>query len=276
MHIALVQNPKSSACHEAFQRAKSYLSSKNVRVTCIAEKEHVDQKQIQSFDLAISFGGDGAFLHALHLLGEAPPPIVGVNLGSLGFLAEIQSSTLEQSLQEICDGKCTIADRMMLEIKDALNQRYFAVNEVAFHRETTSNLVDLTVTVDKELFNTFSSDGLIIATPSGSTAYSLSAGGPIVSPNLDAVLITPICPHTITNRPVVICPHASIDVSLSRGAPFVGVAIDGIHAGSLLLNDQWSITLSPHRFKFLTFDSYNYFQTLREKLGWSGSLRKET
>lgn len=275
MRIALFQNNKNVACLDAFHRTKTHLVTKDVDVVSIEPDEELSLKQINSFDVAISFGGDGAFLHVLHRLGKTPPPMVGVNLGSLGFLAEIQILTLEQSLDEICTGTCNISERIMLECQDSKKHSYLAVNEIAFHRESTSNLIDIEVRVDKEYVNTFSSDGLIIATPCGSTAYSLSAGGPIVCPTLQAVVLTPICPHTISNRPIVLCPHSSIEVSLTRGAERAGVAVDGLHAGTLDFNKKWTVTLSAHRFKMLTFSSFNYFQTLRHKLGWSGSLRKE-
>lgn len=274
MHIALFKNSKSLSCIETCERAHRFLNAKGITTTLLEEKTPITSSEVEAFDLALSFGGDGALLHALHRLGHRPPTMVGVNLGSLGFLAEIQEATLEQSLQDICQGDFTVSERMILTLYDHSKNSFFAVNEIAFHREASSNLIDLTLRVDTDLVNTFSADGLIVSTPSGSTAYSLSAGGPIVAPALDAVILTPICPHTISNRPIVLCPHSSIEVSLTRGAEKVGVAVDGMDAGSLYLGNTWTISLSPHRFKLLSFPSYNYFDTLRQKLGWTGTLRK--
>jgi NAD+ kinase len=231
---------------------------------------------VNTLDLAITFGGDGALLHAVHRLGINHPPLVGVNVGSLGFLAEISPEYLEESLQLICLGNYSLTEQIMLELKDEKGPAKFAVNEIAFHRECVHNLIDLNVMVDGKLFNTFSSDGLIVATPAGSTAYSLAAGGPIVAPNLNAIIITPICPHTISNRPVVLSPTSLIEVTLSRGAEAIGIAVDGINGEKLYLNQTRSITISPHRFKLISLPYYNYFQALREKLGWSGSLKKRS
>ena len=273
MHIALLKNNTNSLCLEAYAKTIEFLSQYPLTLTSIEEEDEISPDQTKQFDVVIAFGGDGSLLHAVHRLGNPAPPLVGVNVGSLGFLAEIALSELQAALRAIVQKEYTLQELLILALEDEQGGHHFAVNEIALHRETIHNLVDLTVKVDGELFNTFSSDGLILSTPSGSTAYSLSAGGPIVAPSLDAVIITPICPHTISNRPVVLLPRSSIEISLSRGAPTVGIAVDGIHASPLSLDKSCHITISPHRFKLLSFTSYKYFQTLRQKLGWVGSLK---
>jgi len=229
---------------------------------------------VQRLDLAITFGGDGSLLHAVHRLGLKHPPLVGVNLGSLGFLAEIRMDCLEESLLSLCRQQFSLLERIIIEYTGQNGKSHFAVNEIAFHRECAHNIIDLRVLVDGKLFNTFSSDGLIVATPVGSTAYSLAAGGPIVDPNTNALIITPICPHTISNRPVVLAPPSLIEVTLSRGSEAIGIAVDGMNGEKLILNETCSLTISHHRFKLVSFPSYDYFQALRHKLGWTGSLKK--
>lgn len=274
MHIALFENRSSDDCKRACSRTREILSQQKVNLTIIKEEDSLSEQLVKTFDLAMSFGGDGSLLHAVHRLGREHPPLVGVNLGSLGFLAEISVDSLEESLLALCKRQFSLQELIMIEYTGEQGITHFAVNEIAFHRESTHSLIDLTVKVDGKLFNTFSSDGLLIATPAGSTAYSLAAGGPIVSPHLNALLITPICPHTISNRPVVLSPPSIIEVKLSRGAEMAGIAVDGMSGGKLMLHSTCTITISPHRFKLVSFPAYNYFQALRQKLGWTGSLKK--
>lgn len=275
MKIALFENTRNSMCKNAFDKAYDYLKKQDVTLSLFREQEPIPEEVVPTLDLAITFGGDGALLHAVHRLGIQHPPLVGVNVGSLGFLAEIHIDYLEKALHDLCQKNFSLLELLIIERKDTNGApHHFAVNEIVFHRECVHNLVDLSITVDGQFFNCFSSDGLILATPGGSTAYSLAAGGPIVSPTLDALIITPICPHTISNKPVVLSPPARIDITLTRGADSVGIAIDGMHGGKLLLNQTSTITISPHRFKLVAFPSYNYFQALRQKLGWTGSLKK--
>lgn len=274
MHIALLENRYNSECIRAYNKTIEILKTQEVTVSLIGEQDTITPQFIKTLDLAIAFGGDGSLLHAVHRLGRDHPPLVGVNLGSLGFLAEIALESLETDLRLLCQKKFTPLELMMIEMEGSDGKIHFAVNEIAFHRECVHNLIDLTIMVDGKLFNTFSSDGLILATPGGSTAYSLAAGGPIVSPEVNALIITPICPHTISNRPVVISPPSSIEVTLCRGAEAIGIAFDGINGEKLKLHEKRTITISPHRFKLISLPSYNYFQTLRQKLAWTGSLKK--
>ena len=149
----------------------------------------------------------------------------------------------------------------------------FAVNEMVVHRGPNYNLVDVGLTVNGKYFNTFSADGVIVATPSGSTAYSLSAGGPIVSPELQAVVITPICPHALSNRPIVLQQPGTIEVEYLSDYLPVDVAFDGITRFSLAPKEKFVIRPANRRFRLISVPGFDYFATLRGKLNWTGTLR---
>lgn len=229
---------------------------------------------IQSSDLIVSIGGDGSLLRLIHRLGIPKPPVVGVNLGSLGFLADVPVHDLFGSFDAICRGAFTASERLVLEGFIQGRQIGFAVNEISIHRGCYPHLVDLTIHEDGTFVNTFSADGILVATPSGSTAYSLAAGGPILTPSIQAVLVTPICPHTISNRPIVLMPKHSLSIELWRGGKSIDVAFDGQPPTPLLPGELLEIRKSEHSFKLVTLLSSDYFSTLRTKLGWTGSLRQ--
>ena len=227
----------------------------------------------QQIDFRISLGGDGTILRLVHRLPLLQSPLLGINLGSLGFLADIPLDKIYPSLQELLDGHYAIQTRMMMEGTTSRGEACFAVNEIVVHRAQNPSLIDLAITVDGHYLNTFSADGIIISTPSGSTAYSLAAGGPIISPELNAFVITPICPHTISNRPIVLMPKHDIKVKyLSTHGP-VEISYDGISTFSLASQETFKAFVSPKRFQLVNLSNHDYFHTLREKLNWQGRLK---
>jgi len=149
----------------------------------------------------------------------------------------------------------------------------FAVNEIVIHRASNPCLVDLAINVDEHYLNTFSADGVIISTPSGSTAYSLAAGGPIVTPELNALILTPICPHTISNRPIVLYPKNEITIEYKSNHAPVEITFDGFPCFSINAGEVITITLSQRLFRLVSMPGHDYFSTLRNKLGWAGKLR---
>jgi NAD+ kinase len=224
-------------------------------------------------DLIISFGGDGSILGVVQNYPHLEAPIMGVNLGTLGFLADISPANLYESLEQVLEGKYNVQDRQMLSACKGGEYTYLAVNDVVVHRGKNHTLVDVSLSVDGIHLNTFSADGVIVATPSGSTAYSLSAGGPIVAPTLDAIVITPICPHAITNRPIVLEIPKDIEVQYLSSFEPVEVAFDGQYRFSLNPKEKFTICPASRRFRLVTVASFDYFATLRTKLNWTGSLR---
>lgn len=230
--------------------------------------------------IVFSIGGDGSLLKLAHGLGLPLPPFVGINVGSLGFLAEIPVNTLEQEVDDIIDNRFTISSRLIIE--GSISNRpqtpstkpFFAINECTIHRGTNPTLIDIAVYIDDAYVNTFSCDGLITSTPSGSTAYSLSAGGPILTPDLNCLVITPICPHTISNKPIVLLPKKSLSFEYVRGSSPIEVSFDGQRSAQLLLGERVDIHVSSHQFRIVSsLRGSDYFHTLRTKLGWTGSLR---
>ncbi len=246
----------------------------------IQQKDPSFEEYFRKVDLVVSIGGDGSLLMLAHKIGLPPPPFVGINLGSLGFLAEIPANSITTGLANIIQGAYEKTSRIIIEGKitrklDSSCLYSFAINECTLHRGSQPNLIDIAIHVDGIYLNTFSCDGVIISTPSGSTAYSLAAGGPILTPELNALVITPICPHTISNKPIVLLPKKSITLECVRGGAFCDLSFDGQENFQIEKNDLIEITVSPHRFDTLSPHSVgDYFHTVRTKLGWTGSLRQ--
>lgn len=228
----------------------------------------------ESIDFIVSLGGDGTILRLIHRHPTLSAPLLGINLGNLGFMADIPINDIYPSLEELLRGQYTIQNRMMMEGQLGTSH-CLAVNEMVIHRAQNHTLIDLAIYVDGTYLNTFAADGIIIATPNGSTAYSLAAGGPILTPELEAFVLTPISPHTISNRPIVLMPKHEIQVKYLSGFRPVEVSYDGISTFQMRVNDTFSVQRSNKKFRLVNLSRHDYFSTLREKLGWTGSLRRE-
>ncbi len=224
-------------------------------------------------DLIIVLGGDGTLLSVAHLPGVERVPILGVNLGTLGFLVEVNLDELYRALRKLLDGEYKIDERLMLAVCISRDGRevaeYVALNEIAVNRAALARIISLKTWVDEVYVNTFRADGLIVSTPTGSTAYSLSSQGPIVQPTTQALLITPICPHTLTNRPLVIPAKAVVKVLLSaQQDDTVYLTVDGQIGVSLQHNDRLEIKKAAQTIKLVQPAERDYYQILRTKLGW--------
>jgi NAD+ kinase len=279
MLIALFPNETKPHSLKTAADVCQFLKEKNVKV--VTEDHHaqtigarpLSEVDIHDINFRISLGGDGTILRLVHRHPNLEAPLLGINLGSLGFLADIPLDDIYPSLQDLLDGHYTIQKRMMMEGFTQHAEACFAVNEMVIHRAQNPCLVDLAIEVDGDYLNTFSADGVIISTPSGSTAYSLSAGGPILTPELRALILTPISPHTISNRPIVLMPNKEIRVKyLSAHLP-VEISYDGISSLTLATNESFTIFASPRYFQLVSLARHDYFFTLREKLGWQGRLK---
>lgn len=229
-----------------------------------------DVKQIK---FVISMGGDGSILSLVHKYPHLNVPILGVNLGHLGFMADVPVADLYPSLQDLIAGLYTIEERLMLEGETEKKEHFFCVNDIVVHRGKIPNLIEMAIHVGGVYVNNFVSDGLIIATPTGSTAYSLAAGGPIISPNLDAILITPVSPHTISNRPLVLTADQEIQIQYVSEYTPAELHVDGVECKELSVGETIRIRKSKRRFRLVSLNRREYFSTLRTKLGWSGKLR---
>ncbi len=278
MKIALFPKLDKEISKQIAKQVVEYLTKHNVMV--VMDDEHAPLFQLPSLSnidhhelqFIISMGGDGTILRLFHRYQKFDVPIIGINLGHLGFMADIPISDIYPSLDDLLAGAYEIEERMML--KASYNGHgTFALNDVVVHRSSIPNLVELAIKVDGVLINTFEADGLIIATPTGSTAYSLAAGGPILTPQLEALVLTPICPHTVSNRPIVLTPNHEIQIQyLSNSSP-VEVVIDGMIKHSLSSQEKLTIKKHEKKLHIVRLKRHDYFSTLRTKLGWVGKLR---
>jgi NAD+ kinase len=279
MKIALFFNIHKSDTRAVAKSITSTLRSQGSTVyTEASEASHIGADTLPSpspkdIDFIISLGGDGTILRVFHSHPDIDAPIMPINFGGLGFMADITIDEISTCLTDLSQGKYTVQSRMMMEGVSAQNVRSKAVNEIAFHRARTPSLIDLQVIVDGTYLNTFSADGIIIATPTGSTAYSLAAGGPILTPEVEAFVLTPICPHTLSNRPLVLMPKHNIEVKyLSENEP-IEINCDGFYSFLMQPGETYTIRRCDDHFRLVTFSPHNYFQTLRSKLGWAGTSR---
>lgn len=279
MIVALFLNPSKEQAKQLAFNIVNFLLERGI--TVVGEEESAQILQIlplskvdcSKINFRISLGGDGTILRLMHRHPEIGAPLMGINLGSLGFLADVPLNDIYVCLNLLIEGNYTIQKRVMLEGVAPDNKRAFAVNDVVFHRAQNPSLIELAVDVDGLYLNTFSADGLILSTPTGSTAYSLAAGGPIVSPLLRAVLITPINPHTISNRPLVLWPEKEIRVKSISSKEKIEANFDGVSRFFMQRNDEFSIKISESCFPLVAFPHHDYFSTLRSKLNWTGKLR---
>ena len=234
-------------------------------------REHSVADIVQAGDLVLSFGGDGTLLRAAHLTGPNDTPLLGVNIGRLGFLADIEVEQLHEALEQIVAGNYTIEERMVLEARAESPSHFdteWAVNEFVLDRSGAAGLIKIEVEVNGTPLNTYWADGLIVATPTGSTAYSLSTGGPIIAPGVEAVILTPIAPHTLTVRPIVLPADSTITCRvLDDDQPYV-FAADG---RSVMFEEHdlsFTIERAPHTVNLVKLPGQHFFQTLRSKLMW--------
>ena len=227
-------------------------------------------------DLVIVMGGDGSILQAAHQMGARQLPVLGVNLGKLGFLADLLPDGLVEVLPEVCRGKFRVIEHLMFECQvlrgDELLYQTLGLNEVAVLGGPPFAILDVQLYVDSELATTYSCDGLIVSTPVGSTAHSLSAGGPILRKSLQAFVVSPVSPHTLTNRPVVDSADHVYELVVPRPHEGTSVVVDGQVLCRLTTDDRVRIERSEASFKLVEISGHSYYRTLREKLGWGGHL----
>jgi NAD+ kinase len=229
-------------------------------------------------DLAIVFGGDGSILRAARKMGYYQRPVLGVNLGRLGFLAALQPEDLDAALPEIAAGRHRIVGHLMFECTTLRNGQPFVkalgLNEASVLAGAPFKMVDVQLYVDGELVTTYSCDGLIVSTPIGSTAHNLSAGGPILQKTLQAFVISPICPHTLTNRPVVDSAERTFELAVPQPHEGTSLMVDGQVLAALEAHDRVQIVRSAAVFQLLEVPGQSYYRTLRDKLGWGGQLKR--
>jgi len=223
-------------------------------------------------DFIIVLGGDGTLISVARLIGGRGTPILGVNLGSLGFLTEVTLDEVYPLLEKILLGEMRIDERWTLEVSvqrgDRELTKYTVLNDVVINKGALARMILMETVIDGKYLNTYRADGLIISTPTGSTAYSLSAGGPIIHPKVGAIIISPICPHTITNRPIVVRDDVMVEVTLRSENEDVLVTLDGQEGYPLQYLDKVVVKKSTNFIRLITSPDKDYYEVLRQKLRW--------
>ncbi len=228
---------------------------------------------VKHVDLMLSIGGDGTLLSTIRVIGKAKVPILGIHMGGLGFLAEVKVTDIYAAIQQVLDDKYELEDRMILavDLQHEGNLRtYYVVNDLVVNRGSSPRLLATQVEISGRHLNDYFSDGLIVATPTGSTAYSLAAGGPIVVPTLEALTVTPICPHSLSARPIVVPSSDKIVIRFEPEQEGIGITLDGqikfeVDSAAVVTARKagWSVQM-------VKLPDSDYYRVLRTKMGWSG------
>ena len=227
-------------------------------------------------DWVVVLGGDGTLLGAARKVGKYGAPIMGVNLGGLGFLTGIPFNRLYSVIGMMINGRLEVESRVMLETRVLRDNqevfRFKVLNDVVINKSTLARIIDLDVSINEEFLTTFRADGLIISTPTGSTAYNLAAGGPVLYPTIETLILTPICPFTLTNRPIIIPDTSVIDIRMrSQSEETVVLTFDGQVGFDLFYGDRVVICKSEEKIRLLSPPDHSYFNILRTKLMWGGT-----
>ncbi|MBI3602987.1 MAG: NAD(+)/NADH kinase [Nitrospirae bacterium] len=223
-------------------------------------------------DMVIVLGGDGTMLSAARLVEERGVPILGVNMGGLGFLTEVSLEHLYPSLERVFAQEYSLDDRLMILAQMHRHGEHVAqatvLNDVVVSKGTLSRMIEIQIMIDGKFVTNLRGDGLIVSTPTGSTAYSLSAGGPIITPSIQALILTPICPHTLTHRPLLIPSSAALEVTLTSEDEGAMTTFDGQVGIAMTQGDTVAIGASEHRTRLVRFSDRTYYDVIRRKLKW--------
>jgi NAD+ kinase len=247
-----------------------YLSESNLSCVQIYESEEL---AIQSSDVVISVGGDGTLLRTARLVAGLDKPILGINSGKLGFLANIPMEDIETALDFTSSGRYEVDNRMMLEATTSDGNKHYALNEFLFSKGNSGSMIRLTAWYDDLLINRYWADGIIIATPTGSTAYNMSCGGPILVPSSDAIVLNPINPHTLTTRPLVLPSIKALTIRAEPANQDVIFSKDGEICDITGAETEAIIRRSEHTIDLIKRPGQTYFDTLRNKLMWGLDIR---
>ncbi len=281
--IGLISKYGATAVGSTLRALVDYLQSRGLQITLDeSAAEHLPDSRLSSVnraelaahcDLVIVVGGDGSILNAVRSLADAGVPLVGVNLGRLGFLADVSPAAMTDQLEQILAGDYAQEERTLLHAavyrEDRCIESSDALNDVVVHKWDVARMIELEVRIDGQLLNNQRSDGLIVATPTGSTAYALSGGGPILHPSLEAMVLVPICPHSLNNRPIVINETSTVEVIVHAGGyTQAQVTCDGQVNFALLPGDRVRIHKKERTMQLIHPPGYDYYEILRRKFGW--------
>lgn len=278
--IGILVKPKFPEIKATLQNVVNWLRTRHITVlldttcaTLLGESGGIQKTQLAGkADVLLVLGGDGTMLNAARLAGERGIPILGVNMGGLGFLTEVRLENLYPSLERVFANDFVLDERLMLKTHVHRHGETVAqggvLNDVVISKGTLARMIELKIAIQGAFVTNLRGDGLIVSTPTGSTAYSLSAGGPIIDPAVQSLILTPICPHTLTHRPLIVPAHAKIDVTLTSRDDGAMATMDGQVGVSISQGDTIEIETSDHRARLIRFPETRYYEVLREKLKW--------
>ena len=282
--VALVGRDDDTRVVEPMTALVAHLTEAGVEVVAVSDMSpHIDADRVSAdeldgVDLIVAIGGDGTILFASRVAGDHGIPLLGVNRGRLGFLADVSPDEMISGVDQVLAGNYTRDSRMKLaatlECADGSTKSGIGLNDIVLQRRETGRMVDFETRVGDHYVNTHAGDGLIVATPTGSTAYALSCGGPILEPQLDAIVIVPVCPHTLTDRPIVIRAQQEVVVSvLERAGTRAEITIDGHSLGEIRPEDRLIIRPADTRVTLVHPPNYDFYGILRSKLLWGRDSR---
>lgn len=275
MNILLIVNQQKDKNFELANNIIEIISDRASVFVCEEERNdllkkvnYISDKEYQKMDLFLVLGGDGTLLSVSKLAAKLKIPVVGVNLGRLGFLSEIEKENLKDDIEKLLAEDFKIQERMMLTAKLGDNDDILALNDITVAREGSFlKILEFDVYLDDEFVDHFKADGIIISTPTGSTAYSLSAGGPIVDPSMDVITITPICPHKMYSRAIVVSGDKKVTVrNRSEDGTKAIIAADSQIVGEILNGDSVIVSMSQERFRLVRLHGFKFFSVLHDKL----------
>jgi len=262
-------------------------NDENIELYCFSQSngqidvpnvQTIEEKNISDMDLIVSIGGDGTMLQSAKLASIYSVPITGINKGRLGFLTDINPELVFEAIQEIIHGEYQTESRMLLDVKilNDGNERFIghAINDLVINKTKTGRMINVRTSINGKYVNSNEGDGYIVSTPTGSTAYSLSCGGPIMNPNSDTFLLVPIAPHTLTNRPMVISSSSVIKLEfMEENDDSIEISLDGEIISEISSGDCIMISRSKNTVEFIHPKQYDYYETLRSKLFWGHDQR---
>jgi NAD+ kinase len=282
-NIAIIVKPHTNNIREITLDIINYLKSNNKNIILekraaevLDSKEFSDDSEIrEEADLLVVLGGDGTLISAIRLLQDKDTPVMGINLGRLGFLTDTKLENAKATLDEVFSGNFSIEKRMKFDITvkkgDNTTFKTKVINDLVINKGALARIIDIDVSVDNLFMNTYRADGIIVSTPTGSTAYTLAAGGPIVYPTLNSIIVTPICPHALSHRPIVLHETSKLQIKVRNLDDKVFITCDGQEGKKMEANETVYVEKSNSSANLIVTKHHNYFTLLKEKLGWGSS-----
>jgi NAD+ kinase len=270
--IGAVVGPRKPEALEVTSKMREWCEARGIDLRVVNSSAESGGQLDEDVDLIVVLGGDGTMLGAARMMGAREIPVLGVNFGFLGYLTEFTLEEMFPALENVRQGNFFVERRMMIDVTLNRNGEAAAarraLNDAVITKSTPARMIEIESYIDGMFVNSFRADGMIVATPTGSTAYSLSAGGPIVHPNMSAILLTPICPHMLSNRPAVVPGESVVDLIFKRADTDLLLTIDGQPGTELQHDDRITLRRSETAFNLVQPTNRNYFEVLRTKLKW--------